>query len=73
MSRLQIVVVRGNHHLLRGRQIKDLDVPQILLGHWLVGPCDLRAQDGIPRDPGALGHIEDQRDMSVGVWRDDMK
>src|SRR5882724_8927220 len=69
--RREVAVVRGDHHALAWRQPEERGRRQVGLGLGLVVPRDLRAEDGVPREPTILRHVDDQRDVAVRERRED--
>ena len=67
----QIAAMRRDHHAGRGRQIEQGSRAQIGLRLRLVGARHLGAEDHVPGQPGALGHVDHQRDVAVGERRED--
>ncbi len=66
----QIVMVgRDQHHLL-GLQVKGLGHAQVGGGVRLVGAKDFGAQDAVPGQAGALGHMGQQTDVAIGQGDD---
>ncbi len=65
VRRDKIIVMGGHHHDLRGYQVENFNVAQVLVGGWLIGMRDLGAENRILWNPGSFGHVENQRDVAV--------
>src|SRR6266545_1317029 len=67
----EVAVVGGDHHDPRRLQAEGLHAPQVDLGLRLVGARDLGAEDRVPAQPRPPRQVHHQRDVPVGIRRDD--
>ena len=67
----EIAIVGGDQTYLFRPKPQDFGGAKSGFGRQLVGAHDFGAEDRIPGKRGALGEIEHQRDVSVGMRRDD--
>src|SRR5262245_21332141 len=68
----EVAVVGGHHQALRGLEVEHRGGREIGLRQGLVGPGDLGAQHGVPRQPCAPRHVHDERDVAVRQRRQDV-
>jgi len=64
--------VRGDHADFVGPHREDIRRAEIGVRRRLIGLHQLGAEDRIPGNAGALGHVEHQDDVAVGQRRDDV-
>jgi hypothetical protein len=67
---MQVVVVGGHHHDLRGRQVELPTHTEVGVRVRLVALEVLGREDQVPGQTGALGHVRQQRDVAVGQRAD---
>src|SRR4029077_9687510 len=63
---LEIVLVSGHQHDLLGFEIEEVRNQQIDLAVRLVVANVLGRKNAVPGETGMLGHVREQRDVTVG-------
>ena len=64
--RLEVGVVRGDQHRLRGTKTEQAGGAEISLRLGLVGAVELAREVHVPRQADVLGHVREQREVAVG-------
>ena len=68
---LEVGVVGGDHHAPVRREAEQIGGAEIGGGQRFVRAGDLGAEDRVPRQPRAPGHVDQQRHVAVGQGGED--